>query len=187
MMTKAGSLLILASLALVGGGCTTAALWDEGRFARFHEASDPPALRLYRGEDQKLLVQYNESVESNDSIHRRAYWLEDNRGRLEERLKPHFVPLARSKNLTLVPVIESPGVPDQASIEDWHAVVSTNGHTFVLYAANKEVGTYELPVYCDASGRVKQVLLTPFAVAVDLTIIGAVLSYLWLPAVADSH
>jgi len=36
------------------------------------------------------------------------------------------------------------------------------------------LGKYELPVYADASGGVKQVQLTPITVAADMTIVGGV-------------
>ena len=45
---------------------------------------------------------------------------------------------------------------------------------------------YELPVYRDASGRVKQVLLTPVAVTADATIVGGVAAYICLPGLWTS-
>jgi hypothetical protein len=186
-MKRPGLFLLVAVHILLCNGCTTAALWEEGRFARYHEPADPSALRIYHGpQNQAMLVQYNESLESDDSIRRRAYWLNENADRLKDRRKPRFVPLARAKDLEPVLVTESPAVPSPAAAPGWHATVSTNGHTFALYSAEQEIGTYELPVYRDASGRIKQVLLTPFAVVADLTIIGGMLAYWWLPSFAQN-
>jgi hypothetical protein len=41
------------------------------------------------------------------------------------------------------------------------------------------VATYDLPVYQDLSGRLKQVAITPIAVAADLTIVGGFL-FVWV-------
>ena len=59
-----------------------------------------------------------------------------------------------------------------------YAVVGTNGTDFSLRSGEEIVGSYELPIYEDASGKTKQVLLTPVAVVADLTIIGGFL-FLW--------
>ena len=72
-------------------------------------------------------------------------------------------------------------VPVPAAGGGFYAVASTNGQAFTLNSAGKELGAYELPVYRDASGRVKQVLLTPVTVAADLTIVGGILALAALP------
>src|SRR4051794_7870919 len=114
-MRRPGLFIIFAVHILLCTGCTTAALWEEGRFARYHEPADPSALRLYHGpQNNAVLVQYNESLESDDSIRRRAYWLNENISRLQERRRPSFVPLARAKDLDVLPVIESPAIPPPA-------------------------------------------------------------------------
>lgn len=61
------------------------------------------------------------------------------------------------------------------------AVVAPNGQDFTLYSGARKMGDHELPVYRDASGRTQQVLLTPLAVAADLTIVGGVLAVWLLP------
>ena len=48
------------------------------------------------------------------------------------------------------------------------------------------MGKYELPVYADASGRVKQVKLTPITVAAEMTIVGGVVLCYCLPYVWTS-
>ena len=54
-------------------------------------------------------------------------------------------------------------------------VVATDGLSFSLCPGQKEPTVYGLPVYFTGSGqRVKQVLLTPFAIATDLTVVGGV-------------
>ena len=76
----------------------------------------------------------------------------------------------------LVPAgLQSPELPPPVGSDNLYAVASTNGQSFTLYSSKEELGTYDLPVYRDASGRIKQVLLTPPAVLADLTMVGGCL------------
>jgi hypothetical protein len=174
---------LLAALSLLLGGCATPALWEEGRFARFHEPADPPNLLLFHSKHgSDILVEYDETREGSDSIWRRAYWLEPNVERLRDRRKPQFVRADGSHGLEPIHVFESPAnlVPPVGT-SSW-AVISTNGRAFTIWSPDKKMEEYELPVYRDASGRVKQVLLTPATVTADLSIVGGVVAYWCLPA-----
>src|SRR5262245_46458849 len=182
-----GFFVLLAASAMVLNGCATGAVWRVGQFARYSEPASPSNLGLfYSSQRQDVLVEYSETREDDDSIHRRAYWLHENAQRLKERQKPRFVPLGQEHGLTGVPLLPEPAVPDSALADGLCAVVSSNGDTFTLYSAGKKEGTYELPVYPDNSGRVKQVLLTPPAVAADVTIVGGVIAYYCLPGAWSS-
>ena len=173
-------LLILGHQALLLGGCATSKLWEEGQFARFHEPGTPANLRLFQADRSgDVLVEYDEWRDGDESIRRRAYWLESNNARVQARCKPRFVSIEQASALTPLPAIESPSVPASAAVEGQHAVISAHGRAFVLYSADQKVGDYELPVYRDASGRVLQVVLTPIAVAADLTIVGGYL-FVWI-------
>src|SRR6266446_1801768 len=179
---RLGWLMLVAVQTLAVGGCATSKLWQEGQFACYHEPASPPHLLLCRSnQSQDVLVQYDESRESDDSIRRRAYWLKPNVERSQQRRRPRFISVERAQGLTPVPIADAPVVGATPPPETMYALVSTNGHAFALLLADRELGTYELPVYADASGRVKQVLLTPITVAADLTIVGGVVVCYCLP------
>jgi hypothetical protein len=127
-----------------------------------------------------VLVRYDERREDNEEIQPRAYWLNRNHEPVNNPHKPHFVPVLTAQGLTPIPVICSSST-EASSQSGLYAVVSTNGQDFTLRWEQKEIGAYELPVYQDGSGRVKQLLLTPPAVVADVTIIGGVIGVLYLP------
>lgn len=52
------------------------------------------------------------------------------------------------------------------------AICDTNTQVFTLFSVGEYRGAYELPVYTDRRATMEKAALTPFAVAVDLTIIG---------------
>lgn len=173
----------LATLAFLLGGCATPALWEEGRFARYHEPADSPNLRLFQSNHgSDILVEYDEIREGSESVRHRAYWLEPNAERLTERRKPKFVGDDRARSLEPIPVFMSPAPLFPPAGGGSYAVISTNGHAFTVFSPDKKMDEYELPVYRDASGRIKQVLLTPATVTADLTIVGGVVAAWCLPA-----
>jgi hypothetical protein len=163
---------------LLLSGCATSALWEEGRFARFHEPTPPSNLQIaYAAPVQDFLIEYDEACDDDSPIRRRAYFLQRNAARLQARRRPRFTNPAKLTSLTPVPLFDSPETANLRARTQFHAVAFTN-QTFTLYSHGMKLGTYELPVYADASGRTKQVLLTPVAVTADLTIIGGFL-FLW--------
>jgi hypothetical protein len=167
--------IILAALAVLLSGCATPALWEEGRFARYHEPADAPKLQIFRAKDgSDFLVEYDESRDGSDSLRKRAYWLKPNLERLADRRKPRFVRSDQSTSLEPIAIFGPPGPLVPPADADSYAVVLTNSHAFTIWAQGKKLDEYELPVYLDASGRVKQLLLTPAAVTADVTIVGGV-------------
>jgi len=171
--------VLLAAWTILLGGCATSTLWENGRFARFHEPATPSHLQLFRsGQREAVLVQYDESREGDDSVHRRAYWLEPGSEPVKNPHKPHFVPIKTARGLAPIPVVHADTtLPVNTGI---YAVVGTNDLDFSLRSGERTLGSYELPVYEDASGKAKQALLTPLAVSADLTIIGGVIAvYCW--------
>ena len=180
------ALVLLAAQTLWLGGCATSRLWEDGQFARYHEPADRERLELfYSPQKQDVLVEFNESREGSDRIHRRAYWVEPNQSRTRERRKPQFVSVKEAANLTPIPVF---GLTDagQPTDEMLYAITSTTGHSFTLYSGEKQLKSCDLPVYRDMSGRTKQVLLTPPAVVADATIAAGVVAVycaeFWWPA-----
>ncbi|MEY2429267.1 MAG: hypothetical protein QOJ40_2152 [Verrucomicrobiota bacterium] len=175
--------VIVAALAFLLNGCATPALWEEGRFARYHEPADLPKLQIFRAKDgSDFLVEYDEIRDGSDSLRKRAYWLKPNLERLADRRKPRFVRADQSTGLEPIAIFGPPGPLVPPADADSYAVVSTNGHAFTICAQGKNMDEYELPVYRDASGRVKQLLLTPASVTADVTIAGGVAAWYCLPA-----
>ena len=172
--------VLLAVPMILLGGCATRALWEEGRFARFHEPATPSNLQLFHsGQRDAVLVQYDESREGDESIRRRAYWLEPGREPPKNPHKPGFVSTKTARGLSPIPVVVSPAATTPAH-SGLYAVLGTDGADFSLRSGGAIVGSYELPVYEDASGKTKQALLTPLAVVADLTIIGGIIVvYCW--------
>jgi hypothetical protein len=103
--------------------------------------------------------------------------LEQNTARLEARRNPRFVKVQHEADLSPIPAITAPPMGGDGPAAHHCAIISNQA--FALYSGENKIGTYELPVYADASGRVKQVAITPLAVAADLTIVGGVL-FVWV-------
>src|SRR5215469_13643681 len=83
--------VLLAAQALWLSGCATSRLWEDGQFARYHEPAEEEKLELFYSPEKKdVLVEFNESREGSDRIHRRAYWVERNQSRTRDRRKPEF-------------------------------------------------------------------------------------------------
>src|SRR4026208_858240 len=100
--------LLMAVLLGFSSGWGTHALWQESKFARFQEPANPANLRVYQSpKSNNLLVEYDESPEDNKEVrHRRACWLQQQRGTASNPRKPHFVSLSQSQGLSAVPVYE---------------------------------------------------------------------------------
>ena len=176
MKAYKGSLLILVVCqAILLSGCTSA-LWEKERFARYHWPANPPNLRLFYSEPVRdVLAEYDEVSEGTPTVQRRAYWLEPNALAVAAERQPQFVAVTNVQDLVVVPVTENVTRLPPSAYQGLYAVVATDGLSFSLCPGQKEPTVYGLPVYFTGSGqRVKQVLLTPFAVATDLTVVGGV-------------
>lgn len=172
---KHGWLILTLCQAVLLSGCTSA-LWEKERFARCHWPADPPNLRLYYSEPVRdVLAEYDEASEGTTTIQRRAYWLEPNALAIAGGRQPRFISITNATGLGVVPVTNSLAGPPPSAYRGLYAVVSTNGQSFSLCLGQKEPTVHGLPVYFTSSGqRVKQVLLTPLAVAADVTVVGGV-------------
>ena len=174
-------LLLLPLPALLLGGCATRALWEADRFARYHEPAHPPHLALFQARPgNDVLVRYDETIEGEDVSKPRAYWLDENAMPAKNPFKPQFVSPPATHTLTPIPLVDSPTLVPSAAT-GLCAVVATNGQDFTLYSGETKLGAHELPVYFDATGRTKQVLLTPLTVLADITIVGGVVAIALLP------
>jgi len=166
-------LVALAFLVLWTSGCATSALWEEGRFARFHQPAKPSNLELFKGRQEKVLVVYDEENEETGKRRRRAYWADANVLPPENPYRPEYVAIKRKKRLAVIPVGVAPGP------NDYSAVATNDTRAFILYRDGRELAVYDLPVYEDRSARTKQVALTPVAIVADITIVGGILFVYW--------
>jgi hypothetical protein len=186
--TKTAATFLLLGLQAVLLGGRPAALWEDGRFARYHGPPPPPQARLYFSPERKdFLVRYEEWGEDSDALRHRAFWLAQNQARLMRRAKPHFVRDRSPAGLVPVPVYQGCPAGD-GEPPPVYALVSTNAYALTICCADTNLvpaslsdhgdSTHRLPVYRDASGRVKKVLLTPFALTADATVVGGVI-FIW--------
>jgi len=186
-LRRTGAFVLVAAQTLWLSGCATSRLWEDGQFARYHEPADPDKLELFYSAAKKdVLVEFNESREGSNHIRRRAYWVEPNQSRTSNRRKPEFVSVKNAAGLTPIPVFALMEHEQPTPGDSLYAVASTTGRSFTLYSGEKQLKSWDLPVYADMSGRTKQVLLTPPAVVADATIVvGVVAVYTaqaWWPA-----
>jgi hypothetical protein len=162
-------------------GCVTKALWNNGNLEAVKEPANSVNLRLFDAKRQNdLLVVYDEYSERNDAIRTRAYWLNENEARVSQRRAPHFANTNLMCDLQFVPVFYGPTSSKTNLTHAFYAVVATNEQSFTLYSGNREMNSYDLPVYNDGRGRVEKIALTPVAVTADLTIVGGYLGCVWI-------
>ncbi|HEY5910337.1 MAG TPA: hypothetical protein VJA21_07005 [Verrucomicrobiae bacterium] len=164
--------ILAVSGTILCSGCTSA-LWEHDRFAHFRYPAVPNHVRLYYSEGRKdVLVQYDESREENRDVRTRAYWVEPNAVKVNAGRKPRFVSVHQAATLAPIPITNE--ACTASSLSGLHAMVSED--SFTLYSEQEQLNAYRLPVYPGASQRVKQVLLTPFAILIDATIVGAIIA-----------
>lgn len=172
-------LALTLSLSLVSG-CVTKALWTNDNLEAWNEPANDANLRLFEGGTRsELLVVYDEYSERSGGIRARAYWLDKNERRLEERRMPDFVSTNVALQLSAVPVLERS--PERARpAPAFYAILRSNQQSFALYSGNSQISSHDLPEYNDGRGKVEKAALTPLAVTADLTIVGGVLGYFYL-------
>jgi hypothetical protein len=170
----AGLLLPLLLLMLLESGCTYA-LWTNGNLVDYKEPAPNPDLHLFESKQgTDYLVVYKEYSERTDSFHGRAYWLNKNQTRVERQKAPVFAGRKQTRKLTAVPVFYS--MPQEEFTKGIYAVCDTNQQSFALFSGNRQVGSYDFPVYEDKLGNVEKVALTPLAVTADVSVAGAIVA-----------
>jgi hypothetical protein len=162
-------------LPLLTGGCATNALWNKTQLDAWNEPDDNSRLQLFDASRQKdFLVVYDEYSERHDSTRTRAYFLNQNDKRVEQGRKPHFVSAQLSRELPLVPVLQTLPLANTNFLPTVYAVISTNKQSFTIYSSEQRTN-HDMPVYNDGWGRTDRIALTPVAVVADLTIVGGFL------------
>jgi hypothetical protein len=166
---------MVSLLAPLLSGCLTASLWTDGRFDEFREPATAPKLRLHQSAHRDVLVQYDEVNSDGPARQTRAYWLVANNEPQRNPHRPRFVSPHATPALTPIPIF--PTAPTNATDQPF-ALSATGSTGFILYATNAAPVQVDLPVYKTMTGNFKRVLLTPFAVAGDVSIVAGVLG-LW--------
>jgi hypothetical protein len=116
----------------------------------------------------------------------RCYWLEPNIPRVNQEKKPHFGSATLAHGLTPLPIHDAPTNPPPTDLNGLYAVARHDDVLFMLYSGKEQPDAYTLPVYRGGSQTVKQVLLTPFAMASDATVVGAVIGYYSAPSMLSA-
>jgi hypothetical protein len=177
---------MLPLLACVSG-CATRALWKETNLDAFNEPADESSLRVFNAERQKdWLLVYDEYSERSDSVRTRAFFLNQNQKRIEQRRRPDFVGTDAMRGLKRMPVFLAANVPGTNLPPLFFILAVTNNLSFTLYEGHHAMGAYAMPVYNDGKARAVRMALTPATVVADLTIVGGYLGYWFICGLAQS-
>ena len=178
-------LVLWAAPALWLTGCSTRSPLAGGATAQCSAPASPPHLQLFHSAtSEDVLVQYDEWSRGQTSNRPRAFWLDQNRTRIEQQQKPRFVPLKRAQGLVSIPVVEAGATATPSAAPGLYAVVSTNGDCFTIFSRRQAnggaageytaLGTFKLPFYVERSEHAREVFLTPFVVAGLLVLVGGI-------------
>jgi hypothetical protein len=179
--------ILFLPLLIFSSGCATHALWTKTTLDAFNEPADDARLRVFDAERKKdWLVVYDEHSERNDSTRTRAYFLNQNQKRIEQRRRPDFVSTNSMRGLKPVPVFRVMNAPKINSSPSFYVLAETNNLSLVLYDGTKQLGSYALPVYNDGEASVVRTALTPVTAVADVTIVGGVLGYWFICGLAQS-
>jgi hypothetical protein len=186
MSAKFVTRFVLPLLLISASGCATKALWNNENLEACKEPAGNLNLRLFDAKKKNhLLVVYNEYSERSDGVHTRAYWLNQNQAREDQRRSPHFASTNLMRRLPPVPVFFStPGETNRTFAQ--YAVVETNRQSLTLYSTEGEISRHDLPTYNDGKGRVEKIAMTPISVTADLTIVAGILGYMYLESIGES-
>jgi len=177
---------ILLALVL-NTGCATHYLWTESQATSFREPASNPELALYAdGRGRNVLAVYREMNEQNDRVVSRAYFVIRNSRAVSDAHRPFFVEPGTALSLHPVRLIGTNEVVSYASQRKvgqkdsgWVAMVWPGQQRFALFKDGQPHGTFDLPIYDDGTATAKRVFLTPWTIALDLTVIGG---YVYLQA-----
>jgi hypothetical protein len=187
MRIKCAIRLLPLLLLALDSGCATRALWNNGNLEAVKEPADDINLHLFDAKQKNdLLVVYDEYSERSGKIRTRAYWLNENEARVNQRRAPHFTSTNLTGSLPNVPVFHGSATSGTNLTRTLYAVVATNEQSFTLYSGGQEIGSHDLPFYNDGMGRVEKTVLTPVAVTADLTIIGGYIGVWFLYGLGES-
>jgi len=181
--------ILFVSQTILLSGCTSA-LWDKNTFYHSYEPARPANLRLfYSDEKRDVLVQYDEARDGAERVRHRNYYADRNAERVNNHRRPHFTSVPDQQNLHQIPITNAPAgaaAEPPASFQGLYATSLGGADSFTLYSKDELLDSYILPRYAGRSQRFKQVLLTPFAVAIDCTVFGGIATLYYAPLALSS-
>ena len=153
-------------------------VWDNDDWRKFSEPAPNPNLALFEATNHAdVLVQYDAFSEKHSTVKRCAYYLHPNQTRLDAGTKPELVKPSVANGMEPIPVLPAQGaLTNQPPELPAYAVVSKDGRGFTLYRPMESDSTFDLPVYVETSGTPTRIVLTPFALAGDTAMVGAVVA-----------
>ena len=176
--------MLLASQTIFLNGCTSV-LWDPNTFAHSYEPAKPVNLRLFYSDRKRdVLVEYDEGRDGAAPIRQRRYYADQNAEQVNNHRRPHFTSVPDQQNLHQIPITNAPAgaaAEPPASFQGLYATSLGGADSFTLYSKDELLDSYILPRYAGRSQRFKQVLLTPFAVAIDCTVVGGMATLYFAP------
>jgi hypothetical protein len=173
IQSKLVSTFAMLSLVLFGSvGCASKELWSGGVFDCWSEPARDPHLQLFQATNSnEILVVYDELREERDAICRRAYFLEQNQGRIGEERAPRFVGTNAAAGMTPIPIFAD---ANAVSTSKRLYAVAPNSARFKLCQGTRTFGEFDLPVYRDRSGAAQRAVVFPAAAIADAAIAGGV-------------
>jgi len=177
--------LLLVVQAPLWTGCT-ALLWERSTFSTYYHATSPANLQVYYSDERKdLLVQYDESRNKEKAARTRYYWLEPNVKLTEQGRKPMFARPVSFDGLQLLPQTPIAFNPTPAGLKGLYLVCRPDNIRFKVYSGTNQLNSCILPDYDGVQKTALKVLLTPPAVIVDATVIGAAIYLLFYVNTGD--
>ena len=151
-------------------------VWDNEDWREFSEPAPNPNLALFEATNHAhVLVEYDAFSEKHSTVKRCAYYLHTNQARVDIGTMPALVNPSAAEGMIPIPVLPTQGaLTNQPSERHAYAVVTKEGRGFTLYRPRESESTFDLPVYTETSGTPTRIVLTPFAVAGDTVMVGAV-------------
>ena len=180
-------LLVLVILqAPLWTGCT-ALLWERSTFSTYCHAANPANLQVYYSDERKdLLVQYDEARNKEKTVCTRYYWLQPNVKLTEQGRKPNFAqPPVSLDDMQLLPQTPIAFNPTPPGLKGLYLVCRPNDIRFDVYSGTNQLNSCILPDYDGEQKTALKVLLTPPAVIVDATLIGAAIYLLFYVNTGD--
>ena len=165
-------------LLTLGNGCVTKALWEGNGLEAWKQPDANPDLRLFAAKQPAdILVIYNEYNERSGATRTRAYWLTQNDKIIRDGHGPHFVDPNSAAGCAAIPVFLA--TTNDVNLSPPYALLATNGLSFTLHSPTGSAASYELPYYNDGKGKYEKFVMTPLATAADITIVGAIIGYIY--------
>jgi hypothetical protein len=157
----------------VADGCATQQSSTNADSDAWNTPADKSNLRLFdvksRGD---FLVVYDEYSRLHDSVHTRAYFLNQNERRILQDRAPHFVSINLAAGFPAIPVLNRSPSSGTSQIQKLFALMATNEPSFTIYEGNRDLGSHQLPVYQDRKGTYEGDAATAVRVTTDAAISG---------------